>query len=335
MKKHKFFIIFILSIFIAFIVFLLRLFFGNSFINFLKIDINSPEFIIVSKLRFPKFYNGFIIGGALSLCGLVLQIILRNPLAEPYTLGISSGASFGAVFIVFFSLLFNRTNLLYFLPIGSLIGSFLVIIFLIWFIINSKYFNTNTIILAGVIINSFFSSLIALFLSLLANKTHIALSWLMGYIPSYTRIPTILFILIIFFLYLIILIFWKELDIFYLPDSFAINLGVNIKRKKLILILLSSIITSIVVSQSGIIGFVGFIIPHFVRNALPDNNFKRVSIIAFIWGGVLLVFCDILAQFLPSIFGLNSDIPVGVITALICSPIFIYILIDKNSKFIF
>ncbi|MCX8059440.1 MAG: iron ABC transporter permease [Spirochaetes bacterium] len=333
--KNRFILIFVISIFVLFFISFLRISVGTTIINIFKIDKHSPSYIIVTQLRIPKLYNGLIIGGTLALCGLILQILLRNPLAEPYTLGISSGASFGAVFIVFLSILYNNNRLLSFLPLGALIGSFTVVIFIFIFIINSKYFNVNTLILAGVIINSFFSSLIALFLSLLSNKTHIALSWLMGYVPSYTKISPLLFLLIILITYFFILFYWKELDIFYLPDSYIINLGINIKRKKLLLILLASFITSIVVSQSGIIGFVGFITPHFVRNILPDQNFKRISIISILWGGIILVVCDTLAQFLPSIFGLNSDIPVGVITSLTCSPIFIFLLLKKSSNIIY
>jgi|YNPMSStandDraft_1061717.scaffolds.fasta_scaffold00118_3 iron complex transport system permease protein len=334
-NKKKFFFILFFSFLFLIIVFLFRISVGNKIINPFNLNFENNDWIIVNKLRIPKFFNGFIIGGGLAVSGLVLQIILRNPLAEPFTLGLSSGSAFGAVFIVFLSILKNNLILLRYLPIGAIFGSLIVVFFLIIFILYSKYFNTYTIILAGVIINSFFSSLITLFISLLSNKSHIAISWLMGYIPSFASIPTYLLYLIIIFLYIFVLFFWKELDIFYFPDNFALNLGVNIKEKKLILIVIVSIVTSIIVSQSGIIGFVGFIIPHFVRNILVDSNFKRVSFIAFLWGGILLVFCDVMTQFLPSIFGLNSDIPVGVITALLCSPIFIYLLIKKNEKYIF
>lgn len=346
-KKARFNLaFFIFSIFAVIFVFLLRLYFGSIKINmldFIKIlfaifgknNINQNllnYYYILTKIRMPRFFLAFLAGGVLSISGLLLQIILRNPLSGPFTLGISSSASFGAVIIVYFSLLFNNYFLLNFIPLGAILGSFLSIILIFLISLKIRQFNSIVIILIGVILNSFFSALITLFISLLSTKSYIAISWMMGYITSSPNIKLSWLYLIEIFLFFVTFIYSRELTIFYTGEDYSLNLGIDVDKIKKIIFVLSSFMTSIIVSQTGIIGFVGIIIPHILRN-ITTPHYKILSIYSFLWGGIFLVVSDILSQFIPIIFGFSSELPIGVITALSGAPFFLYILMKKKSKF--
>lgn len=346
-KKARFNLaFFIFSLLSVILIFILRLYFGS-----VKININSFFFIlshifnknlissnllnyynIILHIRLPRFLLAFLAGGILSISGLLLQIILRNPLSGPFTLGISSSASFGAVITVYLAFFSGNYFLLKFLPIGAIIGGIISIIIIFFISLKIKQFNNVIIILIGVILNSFFSALITLFISLLSNKSYIAISWMMGYITSSPNISLKWLYLIELSIFILTFIYSRELTIFYTGEKYSLNLGIDVEKIKKIIFIFSSLMTSIIVSQTGIIGFVGIIIPHILRN-ITKPHYHILSIYSFIWGGIFLVASDILSQLIPAFFGFSSELPIGVITALFGAPFFLYILLKKRSVF--
>ncbi len=300
--------------------------------SYMKFDNLSTLWSVILTIRVPKLFLAFITGATLATCGLILQILLKNPLAGPFTMGISAGASFGAVVLIFVSLFISNYALMTYLPISAFAGA--MITFLIIFIIirNTKNTNPSLLILTGVVINSLFSSFITLLISLLSNKAHIAINWMMGHISRNPSMPIPLIYVSVFLILPFIFIYKKEIEILYLNDSSASNLGVNVSKTKSILLIIATLLTSIIVSQTGIIGFVGIIIPHIIKFKV-SIKFTKSFIYSFLWGGIFLIICDTFAQIFPRLLGMSGEIPIGAVTALIGSPIFIHILISQRKDF--
>jgi len=209
-KKLKFLFNIFAFILLTFIIFFLRLSFGNSIIslkNIINIIFNKTIFFnktyenldgtiltVIKSIRIPSFISSFIIGSVLSVSGLVMQIILKNPLAEPYTLGISSGASFGcslAIFLssffsisanTFFSSVFSST-LLKMTPIFAIFFGIFAAILIFLIALKTKSYSSSSLIISGIIVNSFFTAAITILFYLLGQKVNLALSWMMGIIP--------------------------------------------------------------------------------------------------------------------------------------------------------
>ncbi len=286
---------------------------------------SENEAAIILKIRLPRALAAIMVGAALSLSGAVLQALLRNPLADPFVLGISSGAALGAVLAI---LLGCGASLLghYAIPGVAFLGALLTI-FLVYFISHvAGRIPTQTMLLAGVIVNSFFSAIIMFLISATSNeKIHGATFWLMGnleFLSSQFFKPVFIYLLIgsLFIFYLA-----KDLNLLSLGEETAAELGVEVEKLKKLSFLLTSLITGAVVAVSGLIGFVGLIIPHLVRLLWgPDHRFLLPA--AAIMGGLFLLAADTLARIIMA----PNEIPVGVITALSGAPFFIYLLRKKG-----
>lgn len=286
---------------------------------------SEKEATIILKLRFPRILSGIMVGMALSLSGAVLQALLRNPLADPFILGVSSGAALGAVLAILLGL--NTTFLGgYAIPGVAFLGA-LITIFLVYFLSRVEgRVPTQTMLLSGVIVNSFFSAIIMFLITTTSNeKLHTVTLWLMGNLEfiSWEILGTV-------FLYLLLGGIWlfylaKDLNLLSLGEETAAELGVEVEKLKIISFLLTSLITGAVVSVSGLIGFVGLIIPHLVRLLWgPDHRFLLPA--SAILGGFFLVGADTIARTVMA----PAEIPVGVITALSGAPFFIYLLRKKG-----
>lgn len=280
---------------------------------------------IILKIRLPRALAAIMVGAALSLSGAVLQALLRNPLADPFVLGISSGAALGAVLAILLgcgaSLLGN-----YAIPGVAFLGA-LMTIFLVYFISRvAGRVATQTMLLGGVIVNSFFSAIIMFLISVTSNeKLHGVTFWLMGNLEflSFQIFKPVFFYLLLGSLFIFYLA--KDLNLLSLGEETAAELGVEVERLKKISFLLTSLITGAVVAVSGLIGFVGLIIPHLVRLLWgPDHRFLLPA--AAILGGLFLVATDTVARTIMA----PNEIPVGVITALSGAPFFIYLLRKKG-----
>ncbi len=284
--------------------------------------LSETEVFILKSIRIPLFLAAFFVGGSLSISGLVFQTVFDNPLATPYTLGVASGASLGVVvYTVFISKV---------LPVPiifvSLAGGLLSVMVIFFIAKAVKFYSSNTILLAGVALNFFFGSLI-LFFQYFANQynTFEIYRWLLGGIKPEKYLP----VLILAFVSLIVLFglvaLSKKLDLFLLGDTIAKTKGLDVEKYRIVFITVVSLLTALCVSIAGPIAFVGIIVPHMVTRIF-DGLHKSRLVYSFLLGGISLVVCQALSLKIlyPSI------LPIGVITAIIGTPVFIYILILKN-----
>lgn len=292
----------------------------------------SSTITIVLKLRLPRIILAFLVGGCLSMAGCVLQAILRNPLADPYIIGASSGASVGAGFsIILLSELnigFNNLFGLGLTPIFAFIGAILTVL-LVYRV--SKVGNTVpivTLLLAGIATSTILSAVMSLMLYFSDDIVQPLVYWLMGSFNARTwiHVITILPYPIIGFL----IIYRKAviLDIFTMGESKAKQLGVNVEKEKKLLLIVSAFLTAAAVSLCGVIGFVGLLIPHIIRLIHGPNN-KQLVWRSFIWGGNFLIIADTIARTILS----PTELPVGIITSLCGGPFFIYLLKKQQGKY--
>jgi iron complex transport system permease protein len=278
--------------------------------------------IIIFSLRLPRILLALLVGSGLSLAGVVFQTILRNPLADPYILGISSGSALGAISAIILSLF----PLMFWIPVHAFIFGLLTII-LVYLISRGR--ETNVILLSGVIINSFFSAIIMFLVSISGNKNLQgftgAIYWLMGNLSSPEYNVIIIISVVLSLGGIVIYSNAKNLNLILMGEDTAMQMGVEVEKIKKLMLFTGSLITAVVVAFSGIIGFVGLIVPHISR--LIFGNDHRILIIssAFI-GGIFLIFADTIARTILS----PSEIPVGVVTAMTGAPFFLYLLIKRR-----
>lgn len=287
---------------------------------------NATTYVILFQMRLPRVILGLIVGGVLAGCGVAFQSILKNPLAEPFTLGVSSGAGLGATLAM---TLFSGLSLIL-LPTISLLAFIFAIItvLLVYFLAKSQgQLNPINLILAGVVISSTFSALISLLMIYADDNIRQIFFWLMGNLQraSWSRINIIIVPAILGLT--IITLKLKELNILLLGDDEAATLGVEVEKTKKIIILGATMATASVVSVSGLIGFVGLIVPHTIRLIFGSNNLK-IFPLSVMWGGIFLAFADLLARTIM----VPREIPVGIITALTGGPFFLFLLKQKARK---
>jgi iron complex transport system permease protein len=272
---------------------------------------------ILWQIRFPRVILAALVGGTLSLGGLVFQALLHNPLAEPYILGISGGAAVGAIIGILLGLApFPGVAALAFLGSMGVMG---VVIFLTPQETGS---GKNTLLLSGVMVNALCTALILFFVTITQDsRLHNILHWLMGDLS--VALPQQIFGLAILLLpcYLVVFLMARPLNLLYLGEEQASYLGLAVPTVTYILLGITSLMLSATVCQSGLVGFVGLVVPHLLRLWLGPEH--RILVPACILGGgAYLVWCDLLARVLPS----QGELPVGVITALIGAPLFIFLL---------
>jgi len=329
-KKKKQIVIILLLIVILFFSVLLALSVGEiSFSISELVDIfnnkSGIEYTILSKIRLPRIILGIAVGGALSLSGVILQGVYRNPLVEPYTLGISGGASLGVAFTIVFNL--NMIIGIYMLPLMGFIGA-IITTFLVYILaVRKSYFNINRMLLIGVMI-SFMSSSIMMFLMSTTTSENLnsIIFWIMGSLdePNYVLVKMVFYISIIGLV--ITYLFANPLNALRLGESKAKHLGVNTTFTIRALFIIASILTGISVSVVGVIGFVGLIIPHLLR-LIIGSDYRALLIASFLGGSIFLVVSDIIARTIIS----PNELPIGVITGMIGGLVFITIM--SRSKF--
>jgi len=279
------------------------------------------------KLRVPRTLLGFLAGSSLALAGFIFQNLFKNSLATPYTLGVSSGAAAGVVLAIKLNLGFSLlgSNGIYLFGFGGAMVS----VFLIMTIARAvRSFSIYTLLMTGVAINFFFSSLIVLVQYLFDyTQTIEILRWLMGSItPSgYTEVLVLLPVYTVFVT--VAVLARKELVIASAGDQFAQAKGLDIRRFRILMFLVVSLVVGTVVSFVGPIGFIGLIVPHAAR-ILNRQHYGSALVFTVLAGGFLLSFTDFLARVLIK----PAEIPVGILTALMGAPFFLMILIGSLRK---
>jgi iron complex transport system permease protein len=279
---------------------------------------SDTERTIILSLRLPRAILAGLVGAGLSVSGATFQALLRNPLADPYILGVSSGAAVGAIIAI----LLGLGTFSFGLPLASFLGALLTILVVFYFGRQDGKIHPNTLLLAGVITGSFLSALIMFFISVSRREElHTIIFWLMGdFSFSNARAILIIFPYILLGVFLLYLRS-RQLNLILSGEENAVQLGVDVEKLKLLSYLLASLITAASVSACGLIGFVGLIIPHSVRLIFgPDHRLLIPS--AALLGASFLIASDTLARTLLA----PVELPVGVITAALGGPFFIYLL---------
>ena len=284
---------------------------------------------IIWEIRFPRVLLGAICGAGLALCGVLMQCVTKNPIAEPYILGISSGASCGAVAVIVMegvaSLGINSISTGAF--VGSLISGILV------FGIGTqmgKTASTTRLVLSGMAISTIFSALtnLLIYAAENSNQAKSALFWTIGSLGG-AKWEVLLFpFIILVIVFIVAFIMSKSLDILLLGDDSAIILGINIKLIKAIILILATMLTSTLVAITGAIGFIGLVVPHVARSMVGSDHKKLITISTLI-GAIFLIVADMAARGLfPPI-----EIPIGIITSLVGGPFFLYLISRKKYSF--
>jgi iron complex transport system permease protein len=274
----------------------------------------ETEHAVIKTIRIPRTAAAALVGGALALAGLCFQALLRNPLASEYTLGISAGASLGAVLG---SLLNVGSRLA--LPLGAFVGAIATILIVLALAQARLSFETHATILAGIIFTSFANAVLSCVLSLVSpNELHVFFFWFMGSFAGAewnTLLPVSglmgLLALVIFALS------WR-LNALAMGDDFATQIGVPVERTKAGLFLTAGLLTALAVSLAGTIGFVGLVVPHLAR-VIAGADHRRLVPLSALLGAALCVLADVLARRLLA----PNELPVGVITAFIGVPAFV------------
>lgn len=281
---------------------------------------------ILMHVRLPRVLLAFMVGGCLATVGVGLQALLRNPLADPYVLGISSGAALGAGIAM---LLGIGTTVLAIsaLPLCAFAGGLISILIVYRIAAAYGYLPVHTLLLAGVILNAVFSALIMFITSMMdPNRSFGMMSWLMGTLtaPAYPALG----VLALYLLVGTLLLFFQAgpLNLLTLGEEPARSLGVEVEMVKKIVFFTSALLTGAVVSVSGLIGFVGMVIPHAVRMMLGADHRLLLPASALV-GGMFLMVADTLARTLLA----PTEIPVGIVTALAGGPFFIYLLMSRKG----
>jgi len=278
------------------------------------------EYIILKQIRLPRIILGLSVGGALSLAGVILQGVYRNPLVEPYTLGISGGAALGVALSIVFEL--QQRFGLFMLPTAGFLGA-LVTVFLVYLTSMRKgSIKIENMLLIGIMISFIASSAMMLLMSLTTSENiHGILFWIMGSLDEtnslliyITSITSVAGLIGSYF-------FVQPLNALRLGEEKARHLGINTETQIRILFIMSSLLTGICVAVAGVIGFVGLVIPHLVR-LWVGTDFKILLISSFITGGSFLVLCDTIARTIIS----PNELPIGVITGIIGGIVFITVL---------
>ncbi len=285
---------------------------------------NSDQIIsnIIFDIRLPRVLYAIAVGGGLSIAGAVFQAVLMNPLAEPYILGISSGGTFGAILSFLLGTSFLGTQLFSFA--GALCVMFLV------FILGKRFgeLEPNVLLLTGVMIGAFFSAAILLMMSLLNDSLRTAVFWLIGNLSIADKANLKFVLPVTFIVSLILILNSNKYNLLSMGTESAKMMGLNTSQFKNITYILTSIMIGALVSVSGIIGFVGLLVPHLCRMIFGADN-RIVVPASFFVGASYLVLCDTLARTLTA----PSEIPVGAVTAILGAPIFIYLLRKRFNIF--
>ena len=292
---------------------------------------NSMERRVILDLRLPRTLLSIVVGIGLGVCGTVMQASVQNSLADPYILGISSGASFGATFYILLGFKtfesVGQLGISMFAFLGGILAAFLVISLAS---IGGKT-SSMKLVLAGTVISALctaFSNFM-IYIGSSAEGIKSVTFWTMGSL-GIMDIKSVVFPFIIVLIgTLYFLTQTRNLNTMMVGEEAAITLGINLNKYRKIYIVISVMITSILVSRVGIIGFVGLVIPHISRGMVGSNNRKLLPI-AILNSGVFLLYADILSRILIE----NGEIPIGIITSIIGAPIFIYILMYKDRKYV-
>jgi iron complex transport system permease protein len=339
-KSHKKY--FILLVVLGVILFVLNISLGSVSIPFKDIlntligNTAAKESwqTIILYFRLPKAITAILVGSGLSVAGLLMQTLFRNPLAGPFVLGISSGASLGVALFILSGSLFGgfflaRSISSWSLPIASSLGAFLVLSAVI--IAANKVRNTMSILIIGLMFGSLTSAIISI-LAYFSEAQQIQqfLFWSFGSLGNLSWNELLVFIVIYSIGMLATLAIIKPLNSLLLGENYAKSLGINVKRNRNIILIITSVLTGVITAFAGPIAFIGLAVPHIARMIFTTSNHKILIPAVVILGAIIMLICDAIAQLPTSEFTL----PINAITSLFGAPIVIWLLIRKKKLFV-
>lgn len=293
-------------------------------------NLNQSIVNIIWFVRTPRVLTAIFIGCGLAISGAVMQAVVQNPLADPYILGISSGASLGATIAIMVGFgsgtLFSQMNLSFSAFLGALLATILV---LVLSSIGGKMTSIK-LVLSGTIINSLLGSIssLVIFLANNAEGMKTVTFWSMGSLASanWSKLPILAAVTIVISVFFCFQ--FRILNTMLLGDEAAITLGISLKVFRRVYLMVTALLTGIIVANSGMIGFVGLIIPHIVRGIYGSDHKKLLPISGF-FGALFLIWTDLFSRTLLP----NTELPIGILTAIIGAPVFIYIILKKEYRF--
>lgn len=298
----------------------------NHFIN--VEDLNPQEIVIISQIRLPRIFLSIFVGIALASAGVIFQGLFRNPMADPFVIGVSAGAAFGAtiglVFITGVGLLGISTTTIFAL-LGALATTFLV------YSISSARgkVSVTTLLLSGIALSAMLSAMTSFIMIFRTHNLAKIIFWIMGGLTAASWYKFNIIAPMVVVLIIISGFYMRDLNIISLGDERAAQLGVQTDRVKKILLIMASLIAALAVSVSGIIGFVGLVTPHILRLIVgPDHKILYPT--SAVAGGIVLLMSDTLARTIL----MPREIPVGIITSIVGVPFFLYLLV-KSKKQVF
>ncbi|WP_242836582.1 iron ABC transporter permease [Clostridium sp. BNL1100] len=285
---------------------------------------------IVWQVRIPRILFAVFIGTALAVSGAVMQALVQNPLADPYILGISSGSSLGATFAILIGFgggtIFSQFGLTF----GAFLGAVLASMAVLLLSSVGGRMTSMKLVLSGSVISALFSSFssIIVYFSNNAEGMKNVTFWAMGSLASsgWSKIPVlalVVSIVTVFFLFQ-----HRILNTMLLGDEAATTLGIPLSKYRRFYMLLTSLLTGVVVAYSGMIGFIGLIIPHIVRGFIGSDHKRMLPMTALI-GSLFLIWADVFSRIIVE----NVELPIGIITSIIGAPMFIYIIVKKGYNF--
>lgn len=298
----------------------------NYFIN--VEDLNPQEIVIISQIRLPRIFLSIFVGIALASAGVIFQGLFRNPMADPFVIGVSAGAAFGAtiglVFITGVGLLGIST-----ITIFALLGA-LATTFLVYSISSARgKVSVTTLLLSGIALSAMLSAMTSFIMIFRTHDLAKIIFWIMGGLTAASWYKFNIIAPMVAVLIIISGFYMRDLNIISLGDERAAQLGVQTERVKKILLIMASLIAALAVSVSGIIGFVGLVTPHILRLIVgPDHKILYPT--SAVAGGIVLLMSDTLARTIL----MPREIPVGIITSIVGVPFFLYLLV-KSKKQVF
>lgn len=281
----------------------------------------SNTHLILFQIRLPRIVMAFVAGAALAPVGAAMQSLFRNPLADPYVLGVSSGASLGATIAIVGGMAFTLG-----IGLSAFAGAMASILLLYALGFGSVRFDTKTLLLTGIALHMMFMAVVSMLIAFNHREVENIVFWTMGgfnaaswKIVAYTSVPVTVGLIVL-------MRYTKQMNLLSLGSATAHTLGVEVKRTSAVLMMVAALMVAFVVSNSGVIGFVGLVVPHVGRLLLGPDNRKLIPFCIWAGGGFVMV-CDTLARTIA----IPIELPVGCITAIIGAPYFMFMLLNRRS----
>lgn len=286
-------------------------------------ELTSADKYILYNIRLPRVLMCIVAGATLAVCGGAYQAVFKNPLSDPYILGVSSGASLGASFAIVLGL----DALIIGVPLIAFVFALLTVVLIMKLSRVGNRMHTTTLILAGISFNFLFSAIISLIMFIDREDMHKIYFWTMGSLSGIKYSDVIIVAFFTVFGYIMLRMLAKRMNALLLGDISAQSIGIDVEKTKKSILIVSTLMTSAVVSYCGVIGFVGLIVPHIIRLIVGGDNRKILPYSVF--GGIIfMLLADILARTLAS----PNELPIGTITSIVGAPFFIYLLYNAKQK---